>query len=966
MFLASDISLQRQVVIKVLTPEMSAGVSADRFRREIQLVAKLQHPHVVPILSAGEAEGALYYVMPYIAGESLRARLARDGPMSVNDTLRILRELLDALAFAHKHGVTHRDIKPDNILIGAGHAVVADFGVSKALKESGPSSEALTSVGVSIGTPAYMAPEQATADPATDHRADLYAVGVVAYEMLTGEPPFSGTPSQLLAAHISKAPTDIRQRRSDIPDLLANAIMRALEKEPRARPQSAAEMMTTLHAASMSSDPRRATNKRALTIGAGVAVLAVVAIAGTWYTKRAPVASSAQSIAITPFAVADGDTALVRLGQNLVTTMSANLDGVGEIRAADAMSVLSHAKGSGGLLTLQQAANIARKVGVRGVLYGTLARAQRSVRADVALYHVDSLSAPIARMSAAVPLDSVSALTDSLTWGLLREVWRKGKPPTPNVASIRTHNPAALREFLEGERQFARGAIVEASDAYARAVTADTAFWFAAWRYRVARDWYTMPSDTTITQRLARHLADLPDREAQTLRAHDSTITISDRIRKMQAVLARDPDYLPALLSYADVILHHGTRAGYEAKDAIAPFVRLTQLVPTDFVAAQHLTLAYLTTGDLVAARAAAARYDSLVRSDPKPSVDATFSRGQFAFALNPMSAAQLDSLDRETARDTIPRFFPDAFLAHGVALILPDRSDLFVANDKQAARMASRSSASLNQTLKFGQRTLSMLRGESRAVDSLTIDPPAVGPLPFVARAKWEMELSNLRARVLLELQGLLPPISPTADRALAASATPGVSNPARVELEWIAAANALKRGDSAALRTRVTELSRDTSLAAKIAGRSLRALGMGFGGNTVGAADSLLVLEREHGDLRRVKVWGAFGADRLFGAQWLTMTNRFAPADSLLRFSEGLPVGPHEETVIPLLPAVLLERSRIAEGMGNTAAALRFAESFLAIFDKAPDVAKPRIEEAKQRVERLRGGDVKKSTSP
>ncbi len=249
-FLAEEVELHRKVVIKVLPPDMAAGVNQDRFRREIQLAASLQHPHVVPLLTAGSDDDLLYYVMPYIEGESLRAKLSREGELPLKEVIRIIREVTDALSFAHRHGVVHRDIKPDNILLSDGHAVVTDFGVSKAVSESTGGASSLTSLGVALGTPAYMSPEQAAADPHVDHRADIYALGAMAYEMLTGQPPFTGvTPQAVLAAQVSEAPAPVDRHRTTIPAPLANLVMRCLEKRPADRWQAANEMLPLLESA---------------------------------------------------------------------------------------------------------------------------------------------------------------------------------------------------------------------------------------------------------------------------------------------------------------------------------------------------------------------------------------------------------------------------------------------------------------------------------------------------------------------------------------------------------------------------------------------------------------------------------------------------------------------------------------------------------------------------------------------
>jgi serine/threonine-protein kinase len=220
---------------------MAAGVNADRFEREIQLAASLQHPHIVQLLTAGASDDLLYYVMPFIEGESLRAKLAREGALPMGEVMRILRDVVDALAYSHRHGVVHRDIKPDNVMLAGKHALVTDFGVAKAVSaSSGGSHTSLTSLGIALGTPAYMAPEQAAADPRVDHRADLYSVGALAYEMICGRPPFAApTPQAMLAAHISERPDPPSKYRSAVPPTMNELVLRCLEKNPADRWQSA-------------------------------------------------------------------------------------------------------------------------------------------------------------------------------------------------------------------------------------------------------------------------------------------------------------------------------------------------------------------------------------------------------------------------------------------------------------------------------------------------------------------------------------------------------------------------------------------------------------------------------------------------------------------------------------------------------------------------------------------------------
>ena len=247
-FVASEHRLGRKVVVKVLAPELAAAMSAERFEREIRLAASLQQANILPVIAAGDIEGLPFYTMPFVEGESLRTRL-RGGPLAIGEATDILRDVAKALAYAHAHGVVHRDIKPDNILLSGHTAVVADFGIAKAIvaAQERSAGTTITQLGTAVGTPAYMAPEQAAGDPDTDHRADLYAFGCMAYELLAGHPPFHGLPPhKLMAAHMSETPRPIEELRPDCPPEIARMIDRCLAKEPERRPANAGELIRQL------------------------------------------------------------------------------------------------------------------------------------------------------------------------------------------------------------------------------------------------------------------------------------------------------------------------------------------------------------------------------------------------------------------------------------------------------------------------------------------------------------------------------------------------------------------------------------------------------------------------------------------------------------------------------------------------------------------------------------------------
>ncbi len=292
-YLAEDLRHKRKVAVKVLYPQLAATLGPERFLREVQIAASLTHPHILGLHDSGEADGFLFYVMPFIEGESLRARLVRDRVLPIADAVEILRDVVDALAYAHRRGLVHRDIKPDNVLLAEGHGMVTDFGVAKAVSEAA-GMHALTTAGLALGTPSYMAPEQAAAEPDIDHRADVYAVGAMAYELLTGDPPFTGDKVQsVLAAHISRAPVPVAGRREEVPPRLARFVMQCLEKEPAARWQTADEMLAelesiraaTVSGVAIAAKPKSSPVRLAVITGVVVAI-AVVGFLG-WASLRA-------------------------------------------------------------------------------------------------------------------------------------------------------------------------------------------------------------------------------------------------------------------------------------------------------------------------------------------------------------------------------------------------------------------------------------------------------------------------------------------------------------------------------------------------------------------------------------------------------------------------------------------------------------------------------------------------------
>ena len=352
-FLAEDVRLGRQVVTKVLSPDLGAGVSVDRFEREIRLAARLQHPHIVPLLAAGDVDGLPYFTMPFVAGSSLRERL-NAGPLPTHEAQGILRDVAKALAYAHKQGIVHRDIKPENVLLSEGTAMVADFGVARAIREATTvvgAETAITQAGMQIGTPAYMAPEQAAGDPDVDFRADLYAFGVMAYELLAGQHPFAArkTAHALVVAHMTEEPKALATHTTTVAPSMASMVMQCLDKDPAERPRSASDIVAALE-------------------GAGV----------TPMVMPKPARAGA-TIAVLPFTNMSGDPANEYFSDGIADEITSALTQVKDLRVAARTSAFAYKGKSDDLATIGHA------LGVATVLQGSVRRAGNKVRVTAQL-----------------------------------------------------------------------------------------------------------------------------------------------------------------------------------------------------------------------------------------------------------------------------------------------------------------------------------------------------------------------------------------------------------------------------------------------------------------------------------------------------------------------------------------------------------------------------------------------------
>lgn len=574
-YLADDRKHDRRVAIKILHAELAALLGAERFLQEIRLAASLQHPHILGLIDSGiiddsdELKGRPYYVMPFVEGESVRQRLDRENRLPVADGIRIATEVATALDYVHRHGVVHRDIKPENILVHDGEPIIADFGIALAIAQtSGPR---LTQTGISLGTPAYMSPEQAAGDREITSRSDIFSLGAVTYEMLVGKPPFTGkTLQEVVAKVITERPRSLDEVDPNIPGHIAVAVARALEKLPADRFSSAREFAEALGNPSGTARRRKRYMKRGYLSAASIAFLGVALI--TWFALRSDSASKIEinRIAVMPFSVT-GAQQIEGLGSGMLELLNTALDGAGDLSTVDQHAVLAILKKEKtDSADPSSARRSASSLGAGTFIVGTVAFLPQRMLINAEIYRVND-DAPLAQIHESGSPDSVTAVVDRVARRIAAAASPAARGDLTELASVTSRSNDALKFYLVGRVRARQGAFQQAVAAFEKSVAFDSAF---------ALGWYALGRAASFTPErdLERHAlirahdvrSKLPDLDQ--LRIESAFLYATGRLpeseQTFREILRRHPDDVDASFGLATLLVHGAHRMGRSAAEA--------------------------------------------------------------------------------------------------------------------------------------------------------------------------------------------------------------------------------------------------------------------------------------------------------------------------------------------------------------------------------------------------------------
>lgn len=665
---ALDRKHNRTVAIKVLPSTLSLAVGTERFLREIHILAGLQHPRILALYDSGSADGLLYYVMPFVEGESLRRRLQRDGTIPVAEALVIAQGVASALAYAHARGIVHRDIKPDNVLLNAGETVVADFGIARVIAQSQDSR--LTGSGLTVGTPDYMSPEQLTGESEVDARSDIYSLGCLLYEMIAGRPPYAAPSTErILLQHIAAPIPQLAALQPSIPADLDRVVQRALAKSPSERFATAAEMADALartlsgaHALPVVT-AAQTPSARASDVGgwrrwtpwvaAGAALVATVALLVTRGPRRPRVATDASAIAVLPFRVS-GDSTLNYLREGMVDLLTTQLGSTDEMHSLDSRTVLAAWRRSvapGTDPSTEEAQRLVAGLGGGRMVLGEVVGTGANISIAARIVGVDGAVRSEASVNGAP--DSLSALVDRLTSQLLA---RSAGEPTRRLAELTSTSLPAVRAYLEGRAAFRRGELGRAVERFTEALSLDSTFALAALGMASAGAWSQQAGQSAALARGLRTGYALRDRlpsrdrllfEAYVLPSATVPFTAAQQLAAWQRAVEKAPESAEAHLEYGDRLYHSGALLSVTNVDVAArgAFAQALALDSSYVAPLAHLVELAARSGDQAQARVLSALYATEAAvADVGPYV-----RWRVALTLNDRAA--LDSLRRALPR---------------------------------------------------------------------------------------------------------------------------------------------------------------------------------------------------------------------------------------------------------------------------------------------------------------------------
>ncbi|MBI1966750.1 MAG: protein kinase [Gemmatimonadetes bacterium] len=919
-YLAADRAHNRHVVIKVLLPDVAHEVDAARFRHEIDRAAHVEHPNLLPVLTAGTAGEWLYFVVPHCAGESLRHRLTREGKLPVADAVRVLSEVADALASAHARGIVHRDVKPENILIDGGQVLLTDCGVAQALVRA-RRGDRPSEAGLELGAPGYMAPEQAAGDQPIDPRADVYALGVVGYEMLAGFPPFAGpTAEAIVSSRVTGRPQALRALRPETPPQVEEAIGRALANDPADRPRTALEFRDACGGSFRLPILRRRSKRARLGIVAGG--MAVIAAAAILVARSRAVGSlDPDLVAVAPFEVLAPSLELWREG--MMDVLSRDLDGAGPLRTVSPTVVVRRWRGRP---EPAAAAELGRKTGARLALFGSvLAAGGDSVRVAAALVDAATRSV-LTEIELREPEGRLDRAADSITVRLLRELGRTRPISAVRLTSLPSASLPALKAFLQGEQHFRRTNWDSAVVYYERAVALDSTFALALHRLGVTVGWQRTGADSLSQAYAFRAGAlnhGLAPRESLLVLAESLSAALAGYsnvpdwwrhsgrfFATLEAAAHRYPDDPEVWYELGDARYHYGYWRGSGERQALDAFDRAIALDSAFAPAYIHPVELALTVHGPAAARRYAAAYVALGSKEAEGT-----GIPLVATLLDP---AQARSAAVATLLDTVSAdVLSNAWVALGR---WPDSAEIGV---------------------RLARLILESRHGSARLLaDSVGNRFGLAGALVYRGRLREAARLIDDQYRILfseLVAAGVVLPESATARyrRWLAGG-------------QWAAASSALpwwaNRGDTAAIQRLLRSIDAAERFSRFAVERTRAYLALA----RRDTSDAL----RRFAALPESLCAGCFiapGQDRLTFARLLSAQRRDKEATGLLGFA------PPGMTRL-LSVATVLERARVAERLGereNAITAFRFVAD---VWRNADPELQPYVEEAKAALGRLR----------